>query len=273
MERLTTRMLVIDEDKNFIAGLKREFPDDFVIEAAVPDESSIKKFKEFSPHVVIVCNDNTGGSHVDLLLAFKEIDRHVIRVVVAPEGHDERGLIEGVNKADIHGYFRKPVSFNEIQQLLRIKTANYHVVKSFQVDRHKADEAYGKLKSIFDDMERYKEMKKEGEMLIHRASRMESMSMNLLDDFVDKFKTEVENQEEMLQKLVIKIEANDNEQRRAKDLSQKMFKVVKDDLLKDLVEIKRELADLVKEKAGIDSFKAKIDEENNYVAQNLAEFK
>ena len=273
MESLTTRMLVIDDDKNFVSQLRRELPQDYRVENSSNDENAIKVFRDFSPHVVIVNNDSAKGSYIDLLVRFKEIDRNVIRIIVADQDKGDEHIMDGVNRADIHGYFKKPVPFEVLKQIIRQKTINYHIVKAFQVDPGKSEEAYRKLKTIFDEMDQLKLIKKEGEMLIRRANEAETKTLSLLDSFVERFKKETESQARLLGELGKKVEIDDKERLKARDLSQEMFRVVKDDLVKDLVEIKTQLVGLVKQKGEIDEHKSQHERESAMISQNLAEYK
>ena len=105
---MSEKVLIVDDDTNLLAGLKRQIGRKFDVIFAEGGEHAIEAAETDGPFAVIVSDMNMPGMNgIELLLEFKKKWPDTIRMMLTGNA-DQQTAIEAVNKGNIYRFFNKP---------------------------------------------------------------------------------------------------------------------------------------------------------------------
>ena len=119
-----TRILVVDDEKDTVNFLAREFSRrDYGVETALSGEEAIEKIWEFEPQLMLLDLRMPGMDGMETLRRAKEIDPDLV-VVVVTAVHEEDSAKQTV-ELGAHDYVTKPIDFNYLNLTVMTKAPSW----------------------------------------------------------------------------------------------------------------------------------------------------
>ncbi|HEB79076.1 MAG TPA: response regulator [Rhodospirillales bacterium] len=105
---MTEKVLIIDDDVNLLAGLKRQFRKRFDLCTAESGEQALALVKSHGPFAVAVCDMRMPGMDgIEVLGALKKLAPNTVRMMLTGNA-DQQTAINAINEGNIFRFFTKP---------------------------------------------------------------------------------------------------------------------------------------------------------------------
>ncbi len=122
---MTTRVLLVDDEKNVLSALRRAlFDDPYEIMTASSAEVALEIMKLHSFKVVISDERMTGMQGVDFLARVRVLSPETVRILLTGHGTMEAAM-KAVNLGGIYRFFTKPWNDLEIRFAVRSAVEKY----------------------------------------------------------------------------------------------------------------------------------------------------
>lgn len=105
---MTDKVLLIDDDSNVLAGLKRQLRGHFDVFTAQGGEPALDLVKSEGPFAVAVCDMRMPGMNgIDVLGALKKAAPETVRIMLTGNA-DQQTAVDAVNQGNIFRFYTKP---------------------------------------------------------------------------------------------------------------------------------------------------------------------
>jgi DNA-binding NtrC family response regulator len=169
-----TRVLVIDEDRSFLAELESSLSQECEVKTADNTKDAHLVFQTFKPNTVILdVSVARDSSFVDFFSSIRREDRNVIRIVTSSDYTNLENIMDAINRAHVHKYLKKPIDMNVLRSTLRETSFDYHETKSRYADEEKG-EAYDKLKTVLDTAKQAKQLQLDADSKLEHVADIET---------------------------------------------------------------------------------------------------
>jgi DNA-binding NtrC family response regulator len=122
---MTTRVLLVDDERNVLSALRRAlFDDPYEIMTASSAEEALEIMKPHSFKVVISDERMTGMQGVDFLARVRVLSPETVRILLTGHGTMEAAM-KAVNRGGIYRFFTKPWNDLEIRFAVRSAVEKY----------------------------------------------------------------------------------------------------------------------------------------------------
>jgi len=197
------KVLIIDEDTVFLEEAVNELSGRFMVSTSATGGKGIKVFKELRPQVVIV---DTGISDIPfprLIDELKFLDGAVLRIAVSRDYSTIDEVVEAIDTAGVHSYFRKPLNYFDLIQVINARTAGYYAGQGLP---HSADArpAYEKLHSIIDKAKEVERLRENLEAQMAKIKDVEAESFSKITDAIKEvkaFRQKLEGKDALISQL------------------------------------------------------------------------
>jgi response regulator RpfG family c-di-GMP phosphodiesterase len=185
-----------------------------------------------------------------LLDDLKRLDATVLRIATSRDYQAIGEVVQAIDTGLIYKYFRKPVNYFDLIEIINARTANYQAGRESQ-ETAAAGPAYAKLHSIVDKAKEVEKLRKQLESQMAKVKDIEAESFNKLKDAlgeVNKFRKKVEDNETLINTLQAK--SLELEELKKRDIDR--VELEREALRKELDVLKAECDKLVHEKTEIE---------------------
>jgi DNA-binding NtrC family response regulator len=122
---LINKVLLVDDDPNLLAGLKRHLRKQFSIEIALSAEEAIEKIQKQGPYAVIVSDYPMPGMNgIEFLSKVKKIHPEIVRIMLTGVA-DMPIAIKAVNEGNIFQFHPKPCPANKLGKAIQSGIEKY----------------------------------------------------------------------------------------------------------------------------------------------------
>ena len=122
----TYSMLLVDDEVENLALLKRIFRKGFSITMASNGEEALKHIKQSSVDIIVTDQRMPNMSGVDLLEQAREFCPDAVRIIIS--GYtDLEDMIGAINRGEAHRYITKPISPDELKIIIRQAMERYEL--------------------------------------------------------------------------------------------------------------------------------------------------
>ncbi len=105
---MTEKILLVDDDENLLAGLRRQLGKTFDLVVANDGKKALELAESMGPFAVVVCDMTMPGMNgVEVLTAFKNIAPDTTRIMLTGNA-DQQTAMDAVNQGNIYRFFTKP---------------------------------------------------------------------------------------------------------------------------------------------------------------------
>jgi len=130
---VSEKVLIVDDDTNLLAGLKRQIGRKFDVSFAEGGEQAVQLAKTEGPFAAIVSDMNMPGMNgIELLLKFKQEWPDTIRMMLTGNA-DQQTAIDAVNQGNIYRFFNKPCSTEKLTEGLNAALTMYRLITAERV--------------------------------------------------------------------------------------------------------------------------------------------
>lgn len=122
-----SRVLIVDDDEQLLAGLRRTLHGEFAIETAVSGDAGLETMRTEEPFAVVVADMHMPGLNgIEFLAKARAISPPTVRIMLTG---DDAGptAIEAVNEGDIFRYLVKPCPSPKIASALRAAVTQFQL--------------------------------------------------------------------------------------------------------------------------------------------------
>ena len=119
------KILFVDDDKNLLDSLYRNFKNEFSIDLALGPEIAVSKIKENPQYSVIIVDMTMPGMNgIELLSVVKELSPETVKIMLTGNA-DLKVAIDAVNKGAVYKFLIKPCNLDELKQIINEGIAEY----------------------------------------------------------------------------------------------------------------------------------------------------
>jgi serine phosphatase RsbU (regulator of sigma subunit) len=145
---MRTKVLLVDDDKMLLAGLKRQLRNKFKIETAISGEDAVKMVEENGPYAVVVSDFMMPGMNgIDFLRKVKASDPDTIRMMLTGSA-DMATAIKAVNEGSIYKFHPKPCPAETLGDAIESGIEEYQKVTTDQSQLKKVQMSLAKARMI-----------------------------------------------------------------------------------------------------------------------------
>lgn len=122
------RILIVDDEKNVLHAFRRSLWDMYSIATALSGREALKIIEEEDPFTVIISDYKMPGiDGIELLSQVKEIDPHMVRIMLTGYPHREVAL-DAMDKGQVFQFLTKPCSSKQLIEAIEIGIQYYHLL-------------------------------------------------------------------------------------------------------------------------------------------------
>lgn len=202
MQNSLTRVLVVDEDKEFLQEAMGELSGDCQVETSSTGRDALGRYEAFGPNVIILDCELSDISFAKVANQIRETDKNVIRIVLGRDYSKIERVVDAINEAHVHSFFRKPVNWVELKKTIQTKAIDYFVVKGRLAGRKETQGAYQKLETILDEAKKIEKMRLDAKVQLAKAQEVEAESFRKVKSVVDESRasrSRIKELEEMIE--------------------------------------------------------------------------
>lgn len=244
------RILLVDGNAAVLQELKLELSETYKTIACATGKEALSKFAEFRPNVVVVDVEISDVSFVDLLNTCREKDKNIIRIVISQDFGKLYEIIDVINQAEAHYYFRKPINYAELRRVIEAKTIDYHVVKAMMASDAESQAAYNKMKTILDRVREADKLREQSLIQLEKSRIMEVESVDKIKDSREEVNRSKKRLAEM-EKLVADLEKKGKQLEEVKNHDIENLRKERDEVKKTVGTLQEDLEVAKKEKTKI----------------------
>lgn len=180
------KLLIVDSNPDFLKQIESELQDNYEVKIASTGKDAVALFDTFGPQAVILDADLADMSFVHLIERFRRTDVNVIRMITSSDFSNIEHIIEAINVAHVHNYFRKPVNYMELKNALQGKLGDYAVVKGYKAVNERTEMAYHKLHTILDKVADSKSLEQQSKEQLAKVGSIERDSLRKIEESFSK---------------------------------------------------------------------------------------
>jgi hypothetical protein len=248
------KVLIIDGDSGFLEEVKTELSNYFTVYGSLTGGDGLKVFAQLRPQVVIVDAGTMDIPFPDLVEDLKGLDGAVLRIATSSDYRDIENVMAAIESAHVHQYFRKPINYTELIELINARTVNYLVGR----DRAVAPEvgsAYQRLHTIVDKAVEAEKLRQQLESQMVKIREVEAESFTKVKEAlgeVNRARKKLADQDEVISHLQAKTQELDELKKRDIDRVEREREVLK----QELEGLQDEYQQLVREKDKLSHFES-----------------
>jgi len=184
MTERRVKVLIIDENAGFLEEAATELSGHFTVYTSASGGDGLKVCARVRPQVVIVDAGVSDVSFPDLLDDLKGLDGAVLRIATSRDYSGIEEVVQAIETTHIHKYFRKPVNYLDLIEIINAKTMSYQMGRG-AAQAADASPAYKKLNNIVDKAKEVEQLRRQLESQMAKIRDVEAESF-------DKMKTALE---------------------------------------------------------------------------------
>ncbi len=114
-DKLTYKVLAVDDNDAHLEGIRHCLEDRYEIVTAASAGEALGVFSSFSPQVIIVNQylNDTGG--IEFLQQLRSINATTIRILITANGESNDAINNAVSSGDIYRYICRPIDIGDLQ--------------------------------------------------------------------------------------------------------------------------------------------------------------
>ena len=200
------KVLIIDEEAAFLEEAVTELSGHFTVYTSATGGDGLKLFADLRPQVVIVDAGISDIPFPDLLDHLKGLDGAVLRIATSHDYSAIEKVVQAIDTAHIHKYFRKPVNYIDLVESINARTVNYQVGRGI-LQGADISPAYDKLHNIVEKAKEVEKLRQQLESQMAKVRDVEAESFNKIKDAlgeVDAFRKKVADKEALISSLQAK---------------------------------------------------------------------
>ena len=251
------KILIIDEDAAFLEEAMAELSGHFTVYTSVNGVNGLQIFVQRRPPVVIVDAGISDIPFSNLLEDMKGLDATVLRIATSRDYRAIEEVVQAIDTGLIYKYFRKPVNYFDLIEIINARTVNYQVGRESQHSAA-ASLAYAKLHTIVGKAKEVEKLRKQLEAQMAKIKDIEAESFNKVKDALEEtrtFRRKVADNEAEISALQIR--SLELEELKKRDIDRVEFE--REALRKELDGLKAERDKLFNEKKDIEQALKEID--------------
>ena len=244
------KVLIIDEDTGFLEEAATELSDHFTVYTSATGGNGLKVFAQLRPQVVIVDAGISDIPFASLLDDLKGLDGAVLRIATSHDYNAIEKVVQAIETAHIHKYFRKPVNYFDLIEIINARTVRYQVGRGI-LQGVDISPAYEKLHTIVDKAKEVEKLRQQLESQMTKVRDVEAESFNKVKDVlgeVDAFRKKIADREAVISSLQAK--SLELEELKKRDIDR--VERERAALRQELKGVQEEYEKLVREKADIE---------------------
>ena len=199
-------VLIIDEDAAFLEEAVAELSGHFTVYTSATGGDGLKLCAQLRPQVVILDAGISDIPFPDLLDYLKGLDGAVLRIATSYNYSAIEKVVQAIDTAHIHKYFRKPVNYSDLVESINARTVHYQVGRGMQRGADSSP-AYERLHNIVDKAKEVEKLRQQLESQMAKIRDVEAESFNKMKDAlgeVDVFRKKVADKEALISSLQTK---------------------------------------------------------------------
>jgi len=107
---MTEKILLVDDEENVLAGLKRHLGNRFEVTTASNFDEALKRVQNDGPFAVVVCDMRMPGKDgIETLAAIEALAADTVRMMLTGNA-DQQTAVDAINEGHIFRFFNKPCS-------------------------------------------------------------------------------------------------------------------------------------------------------------------
>lgn len=181
-------VLIIDEDTGFLEEVATELSGHFTVYTSATGGNGLKVFAQLRPQVVIVDAGISDIPFPDLLDHLKGLDGAVLRIATSHDYSAIEKVVQAIDTGHIHKYFRKPVNFLDLIEIINARTVSYQVGQGI-LQGADSGPAYEKLHNIIDKAKEVEKLRQQLESQMAKIRDVEAESFNKVKDALGEVNT------------------------------------------------------------------------------------
>lgn len=128
MGEFSEKILVVDDDANLLAGLRRLLGQRFAVVTAEGGIEALGRTQNEGPFAVVVCDMRMPGMDgVEVLRRMQEVAPHTVRIMLTGNA-DQKTAVEAVNGGQIFRFFNKPCAMATLAEGIEAGIRQYRLV-------------------------------------------------------------------------------------------------------------------------------------------------
>lgn len=121
-------ILVVDDDPNVLAGLRRHLGARFHLTCAQSGDEALALVERDGPVAVALCDMRMPGmSGLDLLQRLQQVTPDTVRMMLTGNG-DQRTATEAINQGNVFRFFTKPCPLNTLTEGIEAALRQHHLI-------------------------------------------------------------------------------------------------------------------------------------------------
>jgi hypothetical protein len=182
------KVLIIDEDAAFLEEAATELSGTFTVYTSATGGNGLKVFADLRPQVVIVDAGISDIPFPSLLEDLKGLDRAVLRIATSHDYSVIEKVVQAIDTVHIHKYFRKPVNYFDLIEVINARTVSYQVGRGIPQDAD-ISPAYERLHRIVDKAKEVEKLGQQLELQMAKIRDVEAESFSKVKDAVGEVHT------------------------------------------------------------------------------------
>ena len=244
------KVLIIDEDTGFLEEAATELSGHFTVYTSATGGNGLKVVAQLRPQVVIVDTGISDIPFASLLDDLKGLDGAVLRIATSHDYSAIEKVAQAIETAHIHKYFRKPVNYFDLIEIINARTVSYQVGRGILQDADLSP-AYEKLHTIVDKAKEVEKLRHQLESQMAKVRDAEAESFHKVKDAlgeVDAFRKKIADKESVISSLQAK--SLELEELKKRDIDR--VERERAELRQELKGVQEEYDKLVREKTDIE---------------------
>ena len=244
------KVLIIDEDAGFLEEAATELSGHFTVYTSATGGNGLKVCAQLRPQVVIVDAGISDIPFASLLDDLKGLDGAVLRIATSYDYSAIEKVVQAIETAHIHKYFRKPVNYFDLIEIINARTVSYQVGRGI-LRGADASPAYEKLHTIVDKAIEVEKLRQQLELQMAKIRDVETESFTKVKDAlgeVEAFRKKIADKEAVISSLQAK--SLELEELKKRDIDR--VERERAALRQELKGVQEEYEKLVREKADIE---------------------
>jgi hypothetical protein len=178
------KVLIIDKDVVFLEEAVTELSDHYTVFTSDTGVDGLKIFAQLRPPVVIVDAGISDIPFSSLLDDLKGLDATALRIATSSDYSAIEEVVQAIDTGFIYKYFRKPLNYFDLIEIINARTVNYQVGRGIQQSAALSP-AYTKLHNIVAKAKDVEKLRKQLELQMGKIKDIEAESFNKVKDVLE----------------------------------------------------------------------------------------
>ncbi|MEI6666947.1 MAG: hypothetical protein WCP29_02240 [Acidobacteriota bacterium] len=183
MSAHSVKVVVIDKDPGFLEEATAELSGHFAVYTTATAGEGLKLCAQLRPQVVIADSGMSDVTFTDFLSDLKGLDAGGLRIATSRDYSAIENVMQAIDTSHIHKYFRKPVNFFDLVDIINARTVSYQVGRGARGGD--TGPAYKRLHTIVDKAKDVEKLKRQLELQLGKVREVESESFTKVKAAVD----------------------------------------------------------------------------------------